>query len=370
MNNITLSNFKGYVEPTTIELSDITVNVGMNSVGKSTVVQALLLVRQTYEEILKYLEYAGANARSSSILIALNGSYDLQLGTFEQVSSEDVEDFEIKIGDNSFLFQRSDDRYQVKFTFEGNYIFGDSPVFSKYFYYLNSERLGPRNYQNVCGIDNSMCGYHGEHTFDIIERFRNDIIDESRRRAGADYSVSILSKQIEYWMDYIVPGIEFRTNEDTETRTAKLQIRQTTLDTDFNSPYNFGFGISYILPIIVTGLLAKPGSAIIVENPEAHLHPCGQSHLGQFLAQIAFSGSPVIIETHSEHLLNGIRLYALKNRISPDRLAINNFSIVDKTPQVERLYLNERMDILKWPTGFFDQEEKDLSELRRLRRMQ
>ena len=76
----------------------------------------------------------------------------------------------------------------------------------------------------------------------------------------------------------------------------------------------------------------------------------------------------VIVETHSEHVLNGIRLYSLKNKIDPVRICINYFFIQDRIPQVERIPLNERMDILRWPEGFFDQEEKDLAELRILRR--
>ena len=129
-----------------------------------------------------------------------------------------------------------------------------------------------------------------------------------------------------------------------------------------------GFGISYLLPVIVTGLLAEPGSMLIVENPEAHLHPGGQSRIGQFLAQIAFAGVKVVVETHSEHVLNGMRVYSLKNKIAPERICINYFSINDRIPGIERIPLNDRMDILKWPEGFFDQEEKDLAELRMLRR--
>lgn len=164
--------------------------------------------------------------------------------------------------------------------------------------------------------------------------------------------------------------IEFKADQDIDTRTAKLKIRQTTLDTEFSSPHNFGFGISYTLPIIVTGLLAQSRSVFVVENPEAHLHPNGQSRIGQFLAQIAHAGVQVVLETHSEHVINGIRLYALKRGMRPDQICINNFSIVDKIPCVERVPLNANMDIMKWPEGFFDQEEKDLAELRHMRKLQ
>ena len=364
MNRLTLTNFKGFIETTSLEFADLTVNVGMNSVGKSTVIQALLLVRQTCETIKKY---SGTQQKEFHIL--LNGPYDLQLGTFDQITSDGSDKIFIGINDIKFAFCRDIDRFSLKISLNdikdtlAENLFGHAD-----FYYINVERLGPRNYQDILSRDQRMCGYHGEFTFDTIEQYRNQVIEEKRRRKDGDFTVSILSKQIEYWMDYIVPGIEFRTDEDADTRTAKLKIRQTTLDTDFNSPHNFGFGISYLLPVIVTGLLAEPGSMLIVENPEAHLHPGGQSRIGQFLAQIAFAGVKVVVETHSEHVLNGMRVYSLKNKIAPERICINYFSINDRIPGIERIPLNDRMDILKWPEGFFDQEEKDLAELRMLRR--
>jgi len=142
------------------------------------------------------------------------------------------------------------------------------------------------------------------------------------------------------------------------------------LDTGFISPYNFGFGISYVLPIIATGLMAPSNTMMIIENPEAHLHPCGQSRIGQFLAKVASDNIQVVIETHSEHVINGIRLACLREKIASENVCINYFSInSDSKPphEVKRISLNERMDIVEWPNGFFDQEGLDLQELRHLR---
>ena len=172
-------------------------------------------------------------------------------------------------------------------------------------------------------------------------------------------------------MDYIIPGIEIRTDDVLELRVSKMTLRQPALDTDFLSPYNFGFGISYVLPIIVTGLIAERGSMILVENPEAHLHPKGQSHIGYFLAVMAGSGIQVIVETHSEHVLNGIRIAALKNKVAPDDISINFFSLKKEGKNtrhmVEKINLDERMNLENWPEGFLDQEEEDLRTLRLLR---
>lgn len=364
MKNLTLTNFKGYTASTSIEFSDITINVGMNSVGKSTAVQALLIARQTFDELTKY---KGTQTKNFQIL--LNGPYDLQLGDYNQITNTGAEETSVNINNYLFVYKQGNDKFSLSYSIPSDsYVLPDCTLFAPQFYYMNAERLGPRNYQDIKNDQNSLCGYHGEKTFDIIDQFRDSSIPEDRHQPDKKNPANILSKQIEYWMDYIVPGIEFSVAKDIDTRTAKLKIRQTTLDTNFNSPHNFGFGISYLLPIIVTGLLAKSGSLFIVENPEAHLHPNGQSRIGQFLAQIAFSGVKIVLETHSEHVINGIRLYALKQGITPDRICINNFAIVDKVPTVERIHLNHNMDILKWPDGFLDQEEKDLTELRHLRK--
>lgn len=367
MNQVVLVNFKGYTVPTTISFSDITINVGMNSVGKSTAIQSLLLVRQAFDELNKY-----SGTQKKEFRILLNGPYDLQLGDYNQITSTGAEEISITVDGKPLIFKKSEDRFSLSFFWaDGIISLPDSFLFAQDFYYINAERLGPRNYQDIGNGKNRLCGYHGEYTFEAIDRFRDQAVPEKRRYQGKSASTTItLSKQIEFWMDYIVPGIEFKVDKDIDTRTAKLKMRQTTLDTEFSSPHNFGFGISYILPIIVTGLLAQSQSVFVVENPEAHLHPSGQSRIGQFLAQMAFAGVKIVLETHSEHVVNGIRLYALKQNMSPERICINNFSIVEKVPYVERLPLSVNMDILRWPEGFFDQEEKDLAELRHLRKMQ
>lgn len=364
MRKINIKNFKCFTTSTEINFANITINVGMNSVGKSTLIQSILLMRQTYDEIVKY-----RGTTKDTFEIPLNGPFDLQIGSYNQIASNGADSIVLSLNDFSMEYTQGQDEFSLKYTQENPLeILPSNTLFAPNFYYINAERLGPRNYQSIGESAKALCGYHGENTFAVLEKFANSKIEDSRKRKGDDFSVNIFSKQLEYWMDYIVPGIQFNTNKDTDTRTTKLKIRQTSYDTDFNSPHNFGFGISYLLPIIVTGLLAETGSVMVVENPEAHLHPSGQSKIGAFLAQMAHAGIKVIIETHSEHVVNGIRLFALKNEMSKDEICINYFTAGEKSPHVERIELSEKMDILKWPEGFFDQEEKDLCELRHLRR--
>lgn len=367
-----IENFKCFSEKTKIRLGKITVCLGSNSVGKSSVIQACILIRQIYEQMMVFRD-----TQVREYNIQLNDVYGLQLGDAEHIkSSKNRENICLKIDEYEYSLI-SDEHKPMEMVSKNSYdvmeMSTGEGLFSKGFYYLNAERTGPRNYQiiNSKMIDN--CGVYGENTIHLLSVLGTRRVSESRRFSMDEgKKVNTFSKQVEYWMDYVIPGIEIKADDMTDLRISKLSLRQPALDTGFLSPYNFGFGISYILPIILTGLMAEKGSVFLVENPEAHLHPKGQSHIGYFLATIALSGVQVIVETHSEHVLNGIRIAALKNAMRPDDISINFFSVDtygnDTKHNVENIRLNERMDLKMWPEGFLDQEEEDLRILRELRR--
>lgn len=366
IKRLQVENFKCFSDLTTIPLSQITICTGMNSVGKSTLIQALLLLRQTYE----ILNNDDNLSKKNKILLNTGA---IKLGSVDQIMLTKKDLF---LSADSFWVKYASGKdklsLELKYT-EDIKKLSDFHGFitSPNFYYLNAERLGPRNYQEMLSHNNLHCGFHGEYTFDVIQKNPLEDVRQLRRfLIDSDKKVAELEKQIEYWMGYIVNGVEVKFNSDYSTQLAQMKVRQAALDTQFNSPYNFGFGISYVLPIITTGLIAQPNSIVIVENPEAHLHPAGQSRIGEFLAQMSCDKLQIIIETHSEHVINGIRKYALRNGMQSEDLCINYFNINKETNkhEVNRLNLNERMDILSWAEGFFDQESIDLKDLRELRR--
>jgi predicted ATPase len=117
----------------------------------------------------------------------------------------------------------------------------------------------------------------------------------------------------------------------------------------------------------VSGLIAKKGEILIVENPEAHLHPKAQSRLTQFLAKVSSCGVQVFIESHSEHILNGLRLSVLKQIVTADDLSILYFQQNSKSPVIQ-IPVKYDGELEVWPEDFFDQEEIDLAEMFKLRR--
>jgi predicted ATPase len=127
----------------------------------------------------------------------------------------------------------------------------------------------------------------------------------------------------------------------------------------------WGFGLTQILPILVAILAARKDDVLLIENPEVHLHPHAQQSIGTLLALVASSGVQIVVETHSDHVLNGIRLAAKSGGISADNVAVHFFSPTQSdgkfTPLSPRLDGDGRLDA--WPEGFFDQFDLALSEL-------
>jgi predicted ATPase len=150
--------------------------------------------------------------------------------------------------------------------------------------------------------------------------------------------------------------------------SAQIKVRGSSSKSDMLAT-NIGFGVSYALPIIVNGLIAKKDSLFIVENPEAHLHPKGQSNIGYFLGKVADAGVKVIIETHSEHVVNGVRRALLSSKIiKPSDANIYFFNGFDEQQQLQVNLIEVESDgsLSKFPKDFFDQVNQDLGEIFKL----
>lgn len=383
IQEIRIENFKCFLD-VTIPLNKLTIIAGANAVGKSTLIQALLLIRQTFEKYTEIDKFNTINEKNTEVAleIPLNGDYCLNLGNSSQIISSNAEKNEIiftikesiKFSHEipfKYITYPEKPELALEFRFPSIMVMrSPTSIYRKEFHYLNAERLGPRVTQNMINQEFPSTGYQGEFTGYVLAKNQQHKIDEKRKFRSKELKVPTLNKQAEYWLNYIIPGIEITNIPYTEINQVGCYFRRTYSDTSPLNPNNIGFGISYVLPIIVSGLIAEKGSMLIVENPEAHLHPSGQSHIGQFLAQMAASGLQVIIETHSEHVINGIRIAVLKDLISSDSVCIDFFNMEEKArqPRIEHITLDKDAELSYWPYGFFDQEEKDLAEIFKGRR--
>ena len=240
------------------------------------------------------------------------------------------------------------------------------------FTYLTAERQGPRDASVIQSesMASMGVGIRGEYVADVLAAYEQEPVRDALLQIpgpdGPDANRR-LRHIVQSWMRELAPGIQVRATRFTDANMATIRFKSASFDSEWVRPSNYGFGLSYCLPIFVAGLLATNGSMLIVENPEAHLHPAGQSTLGRFLATVAASGVHVVAETHSDHIINGIRLACVDSHpIKTSEVVIYHVGL-DESPAIERIGVTGKGNLTKWPRDFFDQSERDLSRILRAR---
>lgn len=364
LSSLTLKNFKPF-ENQCFSLKPLTLLTGLNSTGKSSVLQSLLLLRQSCLQD-DFLDRVG---------LVLNGDL-VSIGTGKDAlfkrAKEDVITFEIGMNNDikgNWIFDcdRQSDIMRISTLSIADAAVYDSGLFNDNFHYLKAERIAPRNYFQMSDFkvrQHQQIGSQGEFTAHFLAINEYKKIPHSQLSHPSAQS-DILKSQVEAWLGEISPG----TRIDIELHSGMdvVNLQYSYEDNNFYRSTNVGFGITYTLPIIVAILSATSDTLILLENPEAHLHPRGQSKMGELIALAASCGIQIILETHSDHVLNGIRKAVRHNKLEADKVQINYFERYLKKGQptteiiTPRIYPDGGID--KWPDGFFDQAEKDLMEL-------
>jgi predicted ATPase len=120
----------------------------------------------------------------------------------------------------------------------------------------------------------------------------------------------------------------------------------------------------YALPVVTANIGTETGGLVAVENPEAHIHPKGQAAIGDLLTLAAATGLQVIVETHSDHILNGVRLAVKRKAIDAEKVKVHFFTRSDSgEPTVTSPTIGADGHLSKWPSDFFDQWDRDLDAL-------
>ncbi|NHI00680.1 DUF3696 domain-containing protein [Oceanimonas sp. MB9] len=376
IDNISLTNFKSF-DNCNLELSNLNVLSGINGSGKSTICQALLLLQQ-YSRNLK--ETVSLNTET------------LSLGRLNDIYYQNAEAafIDLHISSKGFSFGIHIDASQYKLDndyadlkpiekLNPDHQEGDSELvyaLSK-IRYLSAERLGPRAAQSVdhqiVRIDKHV-GIFGQYSNSYLEFYGADSLDLGLRN-HIDSPSDQLAIQVAYWLKDISKNINLTTKAHPETDQVSLSY---SFDVSLGKssdvrPTNIGFGISYVLPVVVMCLSASPGDTIIIDTPEAHLHPRGQFIIGELIACTAADGVQVIVETHSDHIINGIRVQTLKNVFDSDKSKFYYFELGTgkdyeaPTTIVHNPVMNASGQFDYWPAGFFDEWSYALNEILRLR---
>jgi predicted ATPase len=383
MEYLKIENFKCFNE-IEIPLNQLTILAGANGNGKSTVIQSILFLRRTIEhcsiwsggEINRY-QFSEINGLN----VELNGPYCLALGNSEEIIPKNSKSNLIKFGISggiekfgvSYKNDINNSLWLTPSELDSDEYYGKdlNSLFEQEFYYLNAERVGPRVRQDISFFDFPNTGFKGEYVAQLIgDTNFNYTFEVEENRRNSNSKSKRLEQQVNAWLDYIMPGVSVSASYDINTLSAQIKISNNYTIGESTIATNIGFGISYVLPIIVSGLIAKRGSYLVIENPEAHLHPSAQSKIGRFLALVANSGVNVIVETHSDHFINGIQIATALKEIDKDTVTINYFSQESnrKQPNVESISINEKGELSSWPKGFFDQTQIDFAQLFKIRK--
>ena len=354
MKKLGIKGFKCFRD-VDICLNNMTILVGANGYGKSSTIQALLLLRQALE-------------RTS--YVNLNGDYDLELGEVidvinqnysEQQISLSLTDEETKGKNIECLFDIEDKAEELTLSCTFPTKEQDNELGIREFYYISAERIGPRISQPLSSMEFLSVGTKGQRTAQVVAT-KGGLTKVDLDRMFQDSKNPNLEAQVNEWLSYVFPNVKISANIDNALLRSSIKV-SNTFSKSVHAP-NMGFGVSFVLPIIVDGLVAKKGSFYIIENPEAHLHPAAQTAIGYFLATIAYAGVNVVIETHSDHVIDGIQLFVMKNKEWHRHVTINNYGIDlnSEEPIITPINLDQNGDYSEWPDGFMDQTQKNYIE--------
>lgn len=330
IESIELKGFKSFLDED-IELREFTLLTGLNSSGKSSVIQALLMAEEAM---------AGRN-------FLLDDH-----GTIKELTNINSQEFSLKFSDsdgNNLLLYGKEDNQTITT--------GKSGLKMPKVFYSEAGRYGSQSsikvFNNTSDMDSK-----GSNLLKCIDTYADCTIPESLRHPDAQGETLLFN--LKAWLGIISPGIDFSYS------LQKLSDQSFSYFDDHRAT-NVGFGLSYTLPVLTSLLRAslENDSLVLLENPEAHLHPKGQTEIGKFIARCVDSGVNVVVETHSDHLFDGIRIYTKDHPSFASKLICYWFEQnAAKNTETARIRLDSKgklADIA--PKGFFDQFEIDAIEL-------
>jgi predicted ATPase len=374
ITKLKIANFKSHKD-TELAVSNLTVLTGVNSSGKSSVLQSLLLLRQSFKK-----------SRLSEGL-DLNDPL-CKIGFGEDAISRFATENHII----SFLLEgNNNEKWDFQFNVEGKYDdtfipkigskiieFGKQSLgilFSNDFQYISSSRWANINSypadSYAVKTERQLSIEYGQG--ELVANFLNYYGETKNFQIESDLllhpnnSSRNLLEQVIEWEREISPRIGITAKP---IQSGKFEIKYEYKGGGNSYPIrdiktkNVGFGISYSLPVVVALLSAKPGALLIIENPEAHLHPRGQSRLAELMTFVAQSGVQIFVETHSDHIFNGIRKAISQKKIDNNKVKVHFFELNEENISIStEIQFSDNGRILNDKKGLFDQFDNDLDEL-------
>ena len=369
LKKIKLSNFKCF-QNLDLDCAPLTLLCGLNGMGKSSVIQALLLLRQSFESgdlVDGRLVLGGELADLGTGTDVLFEGADSDIVGFEIESDEIDTPWGLLFGysqmTDQLIVESSDSNHSSPLVPTD---WQQVPPFGHNLLYIDAERIGP---QKSYPLSETLArradfGLGSEYALNYLNLNQNELMKRNDPRCAESRSRRLIDV-VNKWLQEVSPGAHLHL-EPVPAADALIAgfsfDRPGDVATRRFRATNVGFGLSYTLPVILA-LLAEPGTLCLIENPEAHLHPRGQTKLAELAARASLADVQVIVETHSDHFMDGVRIAVRDGLISPEKTVIHYF----ERPYGETVVTSPQIDddgrLSTWPVGFFDQHEENLAKL-------
>lgn len=368
IKSIEIENFKLF-KNTKLPLKTLSLFTGLNGTGKSSFIQTLLLLRQSHQAgvlrdtglILKgnlvelgtgkdvFYQFAG---KDDPITVRINATNRSYYWNFKYLPDSDILSIVNKTTYTDALLEFN--------------------LFNRNFQYLNTEHIVPLNTYKKSEfevIQNRQIGKHGEYVVHYLSAYGLEPIQHSNLIHPKAKSNRLIHN-VEAWLNEISPGIKVIVEDIKGLDLVRLSFQYEAESgyTNEYKPINVGIGITYALPVIVALLTANSDKLTIIENPESHIHPRGQAKIGELIAISSSSGGQIFVETHSDHILNGIRVAVKESKIQGSEVAIYYFDRMSNNKaehesSITTITIDKNGELSEYPKGLLDEWGTQLFKL-------
>ncbi len=332
ITNISIERFKPF-RSVSVNLKPITYMLGENGIGKSSISQALLLLKQS-----------GIDKGSGELV--LNGDF-VRIGNgvdaLNRSADEDTITIAVEFQDSASL------KVIAKYVAEGDVLPAKvedgsdlKKINSRNFVYLSAGRIGPVLVSKFSYHDNTkkLVNEIGDNALGLLLAYGKELLSKDDKRTLCANSRTIKSV-FDYYLSKISTGasidLQDISNIDSVGSTFSFS-KEKSLAIDGVRPTNVGFGISYAASIVIACLLAAKGDVLIIENPEAHLHTRGQRAVVELLSLTAAAGVQIICETHSREVIYSSRKLVEEGVLDKEMVTFNLVQERDGEVVVDQWY--------------------------------
>jgi len=364
---------------------------------KDHLLDALMGGREMYTDMLDSIDGTLNHAltqKGMEIADAINNTLEKKTKNFERIYERIKKDFTFQLLVRLFDASRISDMDKMLYVNQLQDVLSKLPVqyaidrmpmyyqpggeyvksfFSEHIKYLGPLREEPKSLYPLEGSGSaSDLGLKGENTAAVLENNKNELIHyvapsffEKPISTKPEVTIGTLAEAINKWLVYLGVASDMSTNDKGKFgHELKITTEIKDMQQDLT---HVGVGVSQILPILVLCFLAEKGDSIILEQPELHLHPKVQTRLADFFVSMNALGKQCIIETHSEYLINRLRLLVVKSddtKVADETMIY--FVEKDQTEgfsKYREITINPYGKIDRWPEGFFDEGENLSSQI-------